>query len=62
MKFYIKHEIKGRIRIHLAKQKLTSREADFALYYFGGLPGVEKVKVYERTAGVAICYRETGRN
>lgn len=57
MKCYIKHEIKGRIRIHLAKQKLTSREADFALYYFGGLPGVEKVKVYERTAGVAICYR-----
>ncbi len=57
MKCYIKHEIKGRIRIHLAKQKLTSREADFALYFFGGLPGVEKVKVYERTAGVAICYR-----
>lgn len=57
MKFYIKHEIKGRIRIHLAKQKLTPREADFALYFFGGLPGVEKVKVYERTAGVAICYR-----
>lgn len=57
MKFYIKHEIKGRIRIHLAKQKLTPREADFALYFFGGLPGVEKVKVYERTAGVAIRYQ-----
>ena len=30
MKFAIKHEIKGRIRIHLAQKHMTYRQADIS--------------------------------
>ena len=33
MKFAIKHEIKGRIRIHLAQKRMTYRQADILQYY-----------------------------
>ena len=40
MKFIIKHEIKGRIRISLARKFHTVREADVLEQYLLGLDGV----------------------
>ncbi|MDO4343750.1 MAG: heavy metal translocating P-type ATPase [Eubacteriales bacterium] len=62
MKFAIKHEIPGRLRIHLEQARLSVREADTLLYYLNTLQYVTKAKVYERTADASICFesdRET---
>ncbi len=56
MKFIIRHEIEGRIRIHALQQKMSYREADTFLYYLQNLDGVTFAKVYERTADAVICY------
>lgn len=56
MKFIIKHEIKGRIRIHMVCSRMTYREADTLLYYLQNLPNVKDAKVYDRTADAAIVY------
>ena len=62
MKFVIKHEIPGRIRIHVMQKRMTSSEADILLYYLNTLEYVTQAKVYERTADVCVCFtgeRET---
>ena len=56
MKFKIKHEITGRIRIHMDQKKMTYQQADTLLYYLNDLPGVQEAKVYERTADAMIVY------
>ncbi len=56
MKFAIKHEIRGRLRIHLFKKRLTFAEANQVETYLMDLNGVSSVKVYERTADVTIHY------
>lgn len=56
MKFKIEHEIKGRLRIHLALKRLTFKEADSFEYYLNKFAGIKKVKVYERTADAVIFY------
>lgn len=58
MKFIIKHEIKGRVRISLSKMFHTVREADVLEQYLLGIDGVTAVKVYERTADAVIYYRK----
>lgn len=57
MKFAVRHEIKGRIRIHICGKKLTCRDADILQYYLDGLEGVYKVSIYLRTQDAVICYR-----
>ena len=57
MKFRIKHEIKGRIRIHMEAKRLTYKEADLFQYYLEELLQVTKAVVYERTADAVICYQ-----
>ena len=47
MKFIIKHEILGRIRVHMVQPKMTFEEADILLYYLVNLENVTKAKVYE---------------
>ena len=49
LKFIIKHEIRGRLRVHMGQGKLSCREADTLLYYLHRLPNVTGAKVYERT-------------
>ena len=49
MKFYIKHETRGRLRIHLAQKRMSYGQADTLLYYLENLDGVVSAKVYERT-------------
>lgn len=56
MRFCIKHEIKGRIRVHMMCQSMTYREADILHYYISQCPFVTSVKVYERSKDAAICY------
>ena len=58
MKFRIKDEIKGRLRVHLDRQRLDCDQADSLQRFLEEIPGVYKVKVYERTADAAISYRE----
>ena len=56
MRFKIKHEIKGRIRVHLAMDRMSFREADTFDYYLKGFDEISEVKVYERTADAVIFY------
>ena len=56
MKFVIKHEIPGRIRIHLQQSRMSFQEADTLLYYLNALEYVTQAKVYERTADACICF------
>lgn len=56
MEFIIKHEMKGRLRIHLIQKKMTFREADIFLYYLNTLPNVKSAKVYERTSDACIIF------
>ena len=56
MKFYIKHEIRGRIRIHLAQKRMSSVQAETLLYYLQNQNQVSFAKVYDRTGDAVICY------
>ena len=56
MKFIIKHEIKGRVRVHLAQRYCSFTQADTLQYYLEQLEPVTKAKVYWETADVVICY------
>ena len=57
LKFQIKHEIKGRIRLHIfQKKQMTCEQADILLYYLENIEGVESAKVYERTADAVVRY------
>lgn len=58
MKFVIRHEIKGRIRIHLYQTGMTIRQADFLHYYLCSLPDVTDAKVYDRTSDAVIYYKK----
>lgn len=56
MKFIIKHEIEGRIRIHLVQVRMSCQEADTLLYFLESRKEVQSAKVYEQTADAAIVY------
>ena len=56
MKYRIRHEIRGRIRLHVEQKKMTCREADTLLCFLETLPGVAAAKVYEQTGDAVVCY------
>ena len=56
MKFVIRHEIRGRVRVHFYQKEMSIRQADLLHYYLCTLPGVKAVRVYERTADAAVVY------
>ncbi len=56
MKFIIKHEIRGRLRIHVIQERMTCPEADTLSWYLENQDNVTDVKVYERTADAVIRY------
>ncbi len=56
MKFVIRHELRGRVRIHLYQKGMNLRQADLLQYHISSLPGVRSVKVYERTADAVILF------
>lgn len=62
MKFVIKHEIAGRIRVHMCQNRMTYTQADTLLYYLNQSSFVTNAKIYDRTADATIYYsgsRET---
>ncbi len=56
MKFIIKHEIKGRLRIHAVQGRMTCAQADTLCWFLEKQSCVTDAKVYERTADAVICY------
>ena len=56
MKFVVKHEIKGRIRIHFCQKRMTFEEADTLQYYLDSQEMITSSKVQERTQDATICY------
>lgn len=56
MKFVVKHEIKGRIRVHFCQKRMTFEEADTLQYYLDSQKMITSSKVQERTQDATICY------
>lgn len=56
MKFKIIHEIRGRMRVHLAMPRISPKQADILEYYLTSQNGIVSVKIYERTQDAAVCY------
>lgn len=56
MKFTIKHEIKGRIRVHIMQSRMSYQEADILYYYLSNQKFITSVKVYQRMQDASICY------
>lgn len=56
MKFTIKHESRGRMRVHMEQYRMTYEQADTLLYVIHNHRNVTFVKVYDRTAAAVIEY------
>lgn len=56
MKFTIKHESRGRMRVHMEQYLMTYEQADTLLYVIHNHRNVTFVKVYDRTADAVIEY------
>ena len=57
MKCQILHESRGRLRVHMARARMTLHEADILEYYIKDTAGVEAVQVFDRTCDAVITYR-----
>ena len=57
MKFVIRHEIKGRIRIHILQSRMTFEQADRLQYYLSRQSFITSAKVRERVQDASICYQ-----
>ena len=56
MKFTIKHEMKGRMRVRLSQKRMTYEQADILQYYLLCNESVKLAKVYDRTCDAVINY------
>ncbi|MGN0483527.1 MAG: heavy metal translocating P-type ATPase [Lachnospiraceae bacterium] len=56
MKFSIKHEIRGRMRVHLSQSRMSYREADILQYALSEKEFITKVTVQNRTQDAVIYY------
>ena len=56
MKFMIKHEAKGRMRIHAVQNRMSYAQADTLLYFLHSRKEVTFAKVYDRTCDAVISY------
>ena len=54
MKFQIKHECRGRIRVQAVQQRMTLEQADMLEAWLLTLPQVECASVHERTRCAVI--------
>lgn len=61
MKFTIKHETRGRIRVHLHQYRMSCDQANTLLYYFRMQKQVTDVKVYEQTQDMVIYFAGSRR-
>ncbi len=61
MRFIVRAESHGRIRVHADIKRMSLAEADILEYYMKAVPGVKNVRVYDRTCDAVInftCSRE----
>lgn len=56
MKFRIKHDIRGRLRVQFVQNRMTFEQADTIQYYLEQQPQITLIKVQNRTQCVTICY------
>ena len=56
MKFEIKHEIKGRMRVRIKQNKMTCKQADILLFYLSSQKHITGVKVREINCDATINY------
>lgn len=56
MKFIIKHEIKGRMRVHLVRKRMSCQEAELLETYLAAQEGILDVKIQERTLDMVLRY------
>ena len=54
--FKIKHDIKGRLRVHILQKRMTCSQADKLMFYLQGFSFISCAKVYESTSDAAIFY------
>jgi hypothetical protein len=57
MKFFIRHESSGRIRVEMAQRRMTLEQADLLEAYLQSCPQVRQAAVHERTRCAVIRYR-----
>ncbi|WP_337405174.1 heavy metal translocating P-type ATPase [Suilimivivens sp.] len=57
MRFIIKHEIRGRMRIHILQSRMSFEQADILQYYLDAKEQVINAKIQERTADVTVSYQ-----
>ena len=57
MKFEIKHESTGRIRVRVLPARMALEQADLLEAYLQGLEGVRQAVVHERTGCAVIRYQ-----
>lgn len=62
MKFIIKHEIKGRMRVHILQRIMTYEQADMLQYYLSTQKCIISAKVRERVQDATICYTGSREN
>ena len=56
MKFQIRHEIRGRMRIHVIQSRMSFAQADTLQYYLEQCESVISAKIQNRAEDVTICY------
>ena len=56
MKFQIRHEIRGRMRIHVIQSRMSFAQADTLQYYLEQCESVISAKIQNRTEDVTFCY------
>lgn len=56
MKYIIKHESHGRVRVQMSQARMLPEQADILETYLQGLPEVTHAVVHERTRCAIICY------
>ncbi len=56
MKCRILHESRQRIRVRLCQRHMSLEQADMLEYYLRAVPGVQSVKVHDRTCGASVIY------
>ena len=59
MKFKIKHEIKGRIRVRAIMKHMTAKEADLLEYALSNKEGITSVRVNEPVSYTHLRAHET---
>ena len=62
MKFKIKHESRGRIRVQMVQSRMTLEQADLLEAWLQNLPGVDQAAVHERTCCAIITYKGERRD